>query len=100
MVYCKQTFPSRDQRELRELIRYRRSLMDERAREAKRIQKVLEGANIKLSSVATDILGKSSRAMLDVIVGGEQDPELLPIGKRTTKKQERIFTTRATWTHR
>ena len=47
-------------RELRELIRYRRSLIEERAREVNRIQKVLEGANIKLSSVASDILGKSA----------------------------------------
>lgn len=52
--------PSRQQRELRGLIRYRRSLIDERAREIQRIQKVLEGANIKLSSVASDVLGKSS----------------------------------------
>ena len=44
--------PNREQRELRELIRYRRSLIEERAREVNRIQKVLEGANIKLSSVA------------------------------------------------
>jgi transposase len=47
--------PSREQRELRELIRYRRSFIDERAREINRIQKVLEGANIKLSSVASDV---------------------------------------------
>jgi len=50
--------PSREQRELRELIRYRWSLIEERSREINRIQKVLEGANIKLASVTTDILGK------------------------------------------
>jgi len=55
--------PSREQRELREIIRYRRSLIEERAREINRIQKVLEGANIKLSSVASDVLGKSGRAI-------------------------------------
>jgi transposase len=49
--------PNRDQRELRELVRYRRSLIEERAREISRIQKVWEGANIKLSSVASDIMG-------------------------------------------
>jgi transposase len=69
--------PDREQRELRELIRYRRSLIDERAREANRIQKVLEGANIKLSSVATDILGKSGRAMIESMIQGETDPEVL-----------------------
>jgi len=69
--------PSRDQRELRELIRYRRSLIDERAREVNRVQKVLEGANIKLSSVASDVLGKSGRAMIEAMVAGEENPELL-----------------------
>lgn len=69
--------PDRDQRELRELIRYRRSLIDERAREVNRVQKVLEGANIKLSSVASDVLGKSGRAMLEAMISGEEDPEIL-----------------------
>jgi len=69
--------PSRDQRELRELIRYRRNLIEERAREINRIQKVLEGANIKLSSVASDVLGKSGRAMIEAIIAGEEDPKIL-----------------------
>lgn len=69
--------PNRDQRELRELIRYRRSLIDERAREVNRVQKVLEGANIKLSSVASDVLGKSGRAMIEAMIAGEDNPELL-----------------------
>lgn len=69
--------PNREQRELRELVRYRRSLIDERAREANRIQKVLEGANIKLSSVATDILGVSGRLMLRQLIEGESNPEIL-----------------------
>ena len=69
--------PDRDQRELRELIRYRCSLIEERSRETNRIQKVLEGANIKLSTVATDILGKSSRAMLEALIAGEEDPAVL-----------------------
>ena len=66
--------PARPQRELRELTRYRRSLVQERSREANRIQKVLEGANIKLGSVATDLLGVSGRAMLKAMSQGESTP--------------------------
>ena len=69
--------PERPQRELRELVRYRRSLVQERAREANRIQKVLEGANIKLGSVASDVLGVSGRMMLTALAEGEEDPEVL-----------------------
>ena len=69
--------PPRAQRELREVVRYRVTLVEERAAEANRIAKVLEGANIKLASVATDILGKSGRAMLAAMVNGTTDPEQL-----------------------
>lgn len=69
--------PDRAQRELRELTRYRRSLVQERSREANRIQKLLEGANIKLASVATDVLGASGRAMLAALAAGEEDPQVL-----------------------
>jgi len=69
--------PDRWQRELRELVRYRRSLIEERARESNRIQKVLEGANIKLGDVASNVLGKSGRSMLDAIVSGVTDPDVL-----------------------
>ena len=69
--------PDRPQRELRELTRYRRSIIEERNRVVNRIQKVLEGGNIKLSSVATDVLGVSGRAMLDAMVRGVDDPEQL-----------------------
>ena len=69
--------PDRAQRELRELTRYRRSLVQERIREANRIQKLLEGANIKLASVATDVLGVSGRAMLAALAAGEEDPRVL-----------------------
>src|SRR5205809_1436979 len=69
--------PNRAQRELRELTRYRRSLVRERTAEANRLQQTLEGANIKLASVATDILGASGRAMLAEIVGGETDASAL-----------------------
>jgi transposase len=64
-------------RELRELTRYRKSLIHERAQEANRLHKVLETANIKLATVATDILGKSGRLMLGALLGGETDPEAL-----------------------
>ena len=69
--------PDRPQRELRELTRYRRSLVEERTREANRIQKVLEGANVKLGAVATDVLGVSGRAMLKALSEGEEDPKAL-----------------------
>ena len=69
--------PNREQRELRELVRYRRSMIEERAREANRIQKVLEGANIKLGVVATNVLGVSGRLMMKEIINGEEDPVTL-----------------------
>jgi transposase len=61
------------QRELRELTRYRTTLLQERAAEVNRIQKTLEGANIKLAAVATDVLGVSGRAMLEALVAGTTD---------------------------
>jgi transposase len=64
-------------RELRDLTRYRKAQIQDRAREANRLQKILEDANIKLSSVATDILGVSGRAMLNALVTGTTDPKLL-----------------------
>ncbi|MBN2980450.1 MULTISPECIES: IS110 family transposase [Cohnella] len=81
--------PNREQRELRELIRYRRSLIEERAREVSRIQKVLEGANIKLSSVASNVLGKSGRAMIEAMIAGETDPEALSdLAKRKLRSKK------------
>lgn len=56
--------PEREQRELRELTRYRKSRMEERAREINRLQKILEGANIKLASAVTDIMGLSAQKLL------------------------------------
>jgi transposase len=69
--------PPRPVRELRDLMRYRKTLVQERADEVNRLQKVLETANIKLASVATDVLGKSGRSMLDALLGGQEDPEIL-----------------------
>lgn len=62
--------PSKDQRELRELVQYRKSLIEDRGRELNRLQKMLEGGNIKLSGTVTKINGKSARNILDFIVGG------------------------------
>jgi transposase len=67
--------PSRPQRELRDLTRQRTQLLGDRARVINRIQKTLEDANIKLASVATDIMGKSGRAMLDALIEGQITPE-------------------------
>ena len=69
--------PSAPQRELRELTRYRCTLVEERARLLNRIQKTLEDANLKLAAVVTDISGVSARAMLEALLAGETDPTVL-----------------------
>jgi transposase len=63
--------------QLREITRYRRQLTDERSREVQRLQKVLEDANVKLSSVATDTLGVTGRMILEALCAGERDPDVL-----------------------
>ena len=65
--------PVKPQRDLRDLTRYRVTLVQERARIINRVQKVLENANIKLASVATDVLGVSGRCMLEAIAAGTTD---------------------------
>jgi transposase len=69
--------PRRELRELRDLTRFRAQLASEQTRLANRIHKVLEDANIKLGAVASDILGKSGRAMLRALIDGERDPNKL-----------------------
>jgi transposase len=69
--------PPKPVRELRDLTRYRKSLVWERQREANRLQKLLEDANIKLGDVASDVLGASGRAMLRALCEGEADPGAL-----------------------
>ena len=69
--------PNREQRELKELIRYRRSITEEHAREINRVQKVLEGANIKLGSVVSSIDGASARKMLNELVAGNDNIEAI-----------------------
>jgi transposase len=69
--------PERPQRELRELVRYRTSLVRERGRAINRLQKTLEGANLKLTSVASNVVGRASLAILTTLVAGETDPTVL-----------------------
>jgi transposase len=84
--------PDRPQRQLRELTRYRTSLVEERAAQINRLQKTLEGANIKLASVATDVTGVSARQILSALVSGQTDPEtLVQLAKgRLREKQEML----------
>ena len=84
--------PPRELRDLRELVRYRKSLIQERAREFNRIQKVLEGANIKLGSIISNIDGKSGCAIVDAIIGGETDPKKLAnFAKGSLRKKQDIL---------
>jgi transposase len=69
--------PPKEIRELRELTRYRKTLIQQRANQSNRIQKLLETCNVKLASVATDILGASGRDMLRALAAGENDPQKL-----------------------
>src|SRR5215210_9482931 len=69
--------PPLPQRDLRDLTRQRTNLVQDRATVVNRLQKVLEWANLKLTSVATDVTGVSARAMLQAIVAGEADPAVV-----------------------
>jgi transposase len=81
--------PPAEIRALRDLSRYRTSLIQERTREANRIQKVLEDANIKLAAVASDVLGVSGRQMLEAIIAGETDPRVLAdLAKRKLRRKQ------------
>lgn len=87
------------------MVRYRTHLVDERSREINHIHRVLEDANLKLSSVVTDIMGQSARAMLEQIIVGKDDPEALAQlakGKLRPKiaELERALTGRIQDTHR
>jgi transposase len=84
--------PDREQRELRELTRYRTALIRERASEVNRLQKTLEGANIKLAAVITDVTGVSGQKILDALVNGEEDPAKLVelADPRIRKKREAL----------
>jgi transposase len=69
--------PPKPQRELRELTRYRTTVVRERARIVNRVEKLLESTNIKLSSVVTDVMGVSAKAILTELAGGATDPQAL-----------------------
>ena len=69
--------PPRPTREQRDLTRYRKSVIEERGRETQRLHKVLEDAGVKLSSVASSVLTKSGREMIDALVAGQRDPAVL-----------------------
>jgi transposase len=69
--------PPRSQRELRDLTRERTVLVEDKSRVVNRVQKTLEDANIKLSSVASDVMGKSGRDMIRAMIEGQEDPALL-----------------------
>jgi transposase len=83
--------PTRARRELRELVRYRMSLGRQRAQVAHRIHKVLEGANVKLSSVVTDIMGVSGRAMLEALITGTDSPEMIAELARGALRRKRTL---------
>jgi len=81
--------PPREIRQLRDYTRLRSELTEERSRHKQRIEKLLEDSLIKLSTVATDIFGKSGRAMLDALIAGERDPDALAelaLGKMRPKR--------------
>ena len=78
--------PNKAQRELRELVGYRKSLIKEQAAELNRLQKILEGANIKLSGTVTNINGKSGRNFLEVILSGEK----VDVAKITAMRREKL----------
>ena len=82
--------PARPQRELRELVRYRTGLVRQRAQVTNRIHKTLEGANIKLASVATNVIGVSSRAMLAELAHGETNPAALAQLARGRMQRKRL----------
>ena len=69
--------PPKPIRELRDLTRFRKTRIEERTREAQRLDKILQDAGVKLSSVASEILGRSARDMLEALVSGTRDPETL-----------------------
>lgn len=80
--------PAAPQRALRELLKYRQYLTQERTREVNRVQKVLEDANIKLASVASNVMGVSGRAMLTALVVGLEDPvQLADLAKGALRKK-------------
>lgn len=85
--------PPIEQRDLRDLIRHRTNFIRERATLVNRVQKVLEGANIKLAAVVSDVMGVSARMILDAIVKGESNPQLMAelASKRLKEKRSQLI---------
>jgi transposase len=82
--------PPPEIRELRELTRYRKAEIDTRAREIQRLEKVLQDAGIKLTSVASTVWSKSSRAMIEALIAGERDSIVLAeLSKGVMRKKDR-----------
>src|SRR5262249_1728758 len=73
-------------RELRELTRYRKTQIDARTKEIQRLEKVLQDAGIKLTSVASGVWSVSSRAMIEALIAGERDPKLLAQHAKTAMR--------------
>lgn len=82
--------PPMEIRELREITRYRRQMVESRSREVQRIQKLLEDAGVKLSAVASNTLGVTGRAILEALIEGERDPDMLAglaVGRLKVKRE-------------
>lgn len=80
--------PARDQRELRDLTRYRAKLAGAKTAEINRLQKLLEDANIKFGDVASDVMGASGRDMIRAMISGETDPDRLAnLAKHVLRKK-------------
>lgn len=97
--------PAVEQRDLRDLLRYRTALIQERSREVNRVQKVLEDANLKLASVASNVMGVSGREMLEQIIAGQDDPvQLAQLARGRLREKiaqlERALTGRIRDSHR
>jgi transposase len=78
--------PPKEIARLRDLTRYRTKIVQERVREVQRLQKLLEDAGVKLTSLATDITGVSGRQMIEALISGERDPEVLAEMARTSMR--------------
>lgn len=85
MDFAPSFIPPIAQRDLRDLTRHRTNFVRERVNLVNRIQKVLEGANIKLTAVVSDVMGVSGRAILEAIVLGQTNPVIMAeLGQRAT----------------
>src|SRR6478609_8589130 len=88
-LIAKSFVPARPLRELRELLRYRRKLVESRVAERNRLLKLLETANIKLSSVASNVFGVSGMLMLQALIAGDQTPEAMAALAKGVLKRKR-----------